>query len=397
MTGILLLLAGTVPLVGTALGATSITGTVVDPGTGQGVPQARVQVCDATVAVSTDAAGVFELTRPDSGALSLCVTHPDYVRLRFDVTPSMAPEAPLQLRLQRAEVRLHEELVVLGRRGTAPSFTTARALTVVGEGVMDSGLSRTTPEALAAAEGVWLQKTNHGGGSPFVRGLTGNQVLILLDGIPLNNATYRYGPNQYLATIDPASVEHIEVARGLGSVLYGSDALGGVINVVSKGPALGGTRFGGVAHSKWISSGMEKSAHLDLFASGSRAAVRGGLSLRDFGDLRAGGGLGFQRPSGYGEWAGHARALLRLSDQHVLNLAFQHVRQDDVPRYDQVAPARLCPLQLRPAGPPVGLCPPAIVVSGVLAQLGPVDGLPEPLRRAPGTPAQRVHLAAGRA
>ena len=84
------------------------------------------------------------------------------------------------------------------------------------------------------AEGVYIQKTNLGGGSPFIRGLTGKQVLVLVDGIRLNNSFYRFGPHQYLNTIDPNSIERIEVVRGPGSVLYGSDALGGVVNIITK-------------------------------------------------------------------------------------------------------------------------------------------------------------------
>ena len=61
---------------------------------------------------------------------------------------------------------------------------------------------RTTPESLVGTTGVFIQKTNHGGGSPFIRGLTGNQTLILIDGIRVNNSTFRYGPNQYFNTID---------------------------------------------------------------------------------------------------------------------------------------------------------------------------------------------------
>ena len=50
--------------------------------------------------------------------------------------------------------------------------------------------SRTTPEALIGTSGVFLQKTNHGGGSAFIRGLTGNQTLLVIDGIRINNATF---------------------------------------------------------------------------------------------------------------------------------------------------------------------------------------------------------------
>jgi outer membrane cobalamin receptor len=86
---------------------------------------------------------------------------------------------------------------------------------------------RTVPESLIGIPGVFIQKTNHGGGSPIVRGLTGNQNLLLIDGFRLNNAIYRYGPNQYLTLIDPHFVEQIEVVKGTGSVQYGSDAVGG--------------------------------------------------------------------------------------------------------------------------------------------------------------------------
>ena len=102
---------------------------------------------------------------------------------------------------------------------------------------MDAFQYRTSPEALSGTTGVFVQKTNHGGGSPFVRGLTGNQTLLLMDGIRLNNATYRYGPNQYFNTIDAWTVSKIELARGTGSVQYGSDALGGVIQVFTKDPS----------------------------------------------------------------------------------------------------------------------------------------------------------------
>ena len=122
---------------------------------------------------------------------------------------------------------------------------------------------RTTPEALIGLNGVFVQKTNHGGGSPFVRGLTGNQVLMLVDGIRLNNSTFRYGPNQYLNTIDAFGIDHIEVAKGTGSVQYGSDALGGVIQVFSKEPefSTGKNSWKGNVLGKFMTGGMEKTGH----------------------------------------------------------------------------------------------------------------------------------------
>jgi iron complex outermembrane receptor protein/hemoglobin/transferrin/lactoferrin receptor protein len=113
-------------------------------------------------------------------------------------------------------------------------FDTPEAVSVLTQKQLLQNAPRSTPEALMGLPGVWVQKTNHGGGSPFIRGLTGQQTLILIDGIRLNNATFRSGPNQYFNTIDPQSIAQIEVLRGSGSVQYGSDALGGVVHVLTK-------------------------------------------------------------------------------------------------------------------------------------------------------------------
>lgn len=96
---------------------------------------------------------------------------------------------------------------------------------ITNQQIVEKG-ARTTPEALQCVSGVFIQKTNHGGGSAFIRGLTGNQTLIVLDGIRLNNAIYRYGLNQYLNTIDMFTVDKIDVLKGIGSVEYGSGVYG---------------------------------------------------------------------------------------------------------------------------------------------------------------------------
>ena len=80
---------------------------------------------------------------------------------------------------------------------------------------------RTIPEAMREISGVMVQKTGHGQGSPYIRGFTGLRTLFLIDGIRLNNSTFREGPNQYWNTVDPASVYRLELVKGPSSVRYG--------------------------------------------------------------------------------------------------------------------------------------------------------------------------------
>ncbi len=199
---------------------------------------------------------------------------------------------------------------------------------------------RSAADALLGVAGVWMQRTNHGGGSPFIRGLSGNQVLLLVDGIRVNNSTFRYGPNQYFNVLDPLNIQQVEVVRGQTSVEYGTDALGGVINVLSRQPLFaqeGKSGFQGGVYGKAMSQDMELSTRVVGAYQGERIAIRAGTSWKDFGDVRAGGNLGFQRPSGYQEQSGDLKVRLKLADNHQLSASWMMVNQEHVGRYDQVA------------------------------------------------------------
>ena len=236
-------------------------------------------------------------------------------------------------------LRLADAVSVTATRDEREAFDVPRSVSVVPETELLRTTPRTAAEALTRAPGVFVQKTNHGGGSPFVRGLVGNQVLVLVDGIRLNNSTFRYGPNQYLATVDPGSVNRFEVLRGSGSVQYGSDALGGVINVRSRDPLLSA---GGVLPTigvtgRLMSQGMEQSIRLNLGVEAPAVAVAGNVAVRNFGDLVAGGGLGVESPSGYVETDVDIRGVVKAGRSTTMTVAYDHVYQDDVPRWDQVA------------------------------------------------------------
>ncbi|HQR94657.1 MAG TPA: Plug domain-containing protein, partial [Sediminibacterium sp.] len=95
-----------------------------------------------------------------------------------------------------------KEVIVTATRQKTNAINLPFSVNRISANEIQSAGFRTAPESLTGNTGIFVQKTNHGGGSPFVRALTGNQNLLLLDGIRLNNSTYRYGPNQYFNTID---------------------------------------------------------------------------------------------------------------------------------------------------------------------------------------------------
>jgi outer membrane receptor protein involved in Fe transport len=315
-----------------------LRGSVIDQATGKALAGARVELLPDGRLTDTKADGSWRFDAVQPGSYTIRVTAEHFEMAIVPVTAPAGESRVDHVTLTRRPYYAQESVTVTARRDTARAYDVPRSVTVIDAGELERRLPRTTPEALADSPGIFLQKTGHGGGAPYVRGLIGNQVLVLIDGIRLNNATFRYGPNQYLATIDPAIIERIEVLRGAGSVLYGSDAIGGVINIVTRRPGEVGQPFSARARAstKVVTSGMEQSGRLELAAAGPHGGVVGGLSLRSFGDLRAGRGVGIQSPSGYDEVAGDMRAEVKLPQAQSLTFSYQHHRQDEVPRYDQV-------------------------------------------------------------
>ena len=138
--------------------------------------------------------------------------------------------------------------------------------------------------ALAGRAGLFLQQTSGGGGTAFIRGFTGKQVVYTFDGIRLNNATYRYGPTQYLTTLDPLFVKDAQVLFGPGSVAYGSDAMGGVLALTSSPVPQGSLRGTIQAEARQATRGGR------LAAVASARGFEGGLSWDVDGDRTAGMG-----------------------------------------------------------------------------------------------------------
>jgi len=230
------------------------------------------------------------------------------------------------------------EVVITANRYGSLQIKTPEAISVIGSKSIQKLQLRTAPEALSLTPGIFIQKTNHGGGSPFLRGLTGNQTLILVDGIRLSNATVRYGPNQYFNTIDVFSIEKIEVLRGNGSVQYGSDAIGGTIQAFSHDLATtDNPLWGSSLLTRIATHGMEKSLHGAVNYSNKRVAFKAGTTWRNFGDLLGGDTTGRQTPTGYRELDFDFKGKIVLSSSSDLTMAYQRVHQSNVPVYHKIA------------------------------------------------------------
>jgi outer membrane receptor protein involved in Fe transport len=202
---------------------------------------------------------------------------------------------------------------------------------------------RSLPRAIEAAAGggLWLQETNLGGGAPILRGLVGQHVLIVVDGVRVNDSTTRLGPNQSLNNFDTAIVERVEIVRGPNSLLYGSGAIGGTILIWTKragttgpdGPLLELSTGASAQASSAVDGGtlsldgVLRTHDQGIFASGT---------FFDFEDLETGDGtVPF---TGY-----HGRAFFTsyerdLGDARGLRIT-AGVHQDlDVPRTDRLIP-----------------------------------------------------------
>ncbi|MBF25045.1 MAG: hypothetical protein CMP49_00785 [Flavobacteriales bacterium] len=154
-------------------------------------------------------------------------------------------------------------------------------------------------EILEKSGGVSVQRSQMGGGSPNIRGFEANKVLLMIDGVRLNNAIYRSGHLQSMITIDEFTLEDIEVVFGPSSVLYGSDALGGTINMKTYELFFRSkSTWKGSIFSNYNSAynGLRNNASLVFEAN--RFSSIASFSAKNFGDLR----MGTWRPHGYKEW-----------------------------------------------------------------------------------------------
>ncbi len=238
-----------------------------------------------------------------------------------------------------AAQNLLDPLVVTAGRIEQRESRAPYAVEVLDSGFIVDSQRRTLPEVLQYTPGVLVQKTAHGHGSPIIRGFTGRQNLLLVDGVRFNNSTWRGGPVQYWNTVDPLAIDHLELVRSQGSVLYGSDAAGGTLNAFTKTPEFLGRpensfyQTGGASYEFRTGGQGSHIGRIEADAGvGGVFGVRLGTSFKDFGDI-GDDAVGRMRGTGYPEQDVDFKAQWAPAKDALVTLAHSYVNQDGISRW----------------------------------------------------------------
>jgi hemoglobin/transferrin/lactoferrin receptor protein len=184
-----------------------------------------------------------------------------------------------------------EEVVVSASKFTEKRKDLAQKVQVISKQELALMNQSSTADVLANSGNVFVQKSQLGGGSPIIRGFETNKVLLVIDGVRLNNAIYRGGHLQNVITMDNGVMDRVEVVFGPGSVVYGSDAIGGVMHFTTKNPTLSATDktlIKASAFSRYMSAVNGFAAHADVSAGTRRFGSLTSFTYSNFGDLRQG-------------------------------------------------------------------------------------------------------------
>lgn len=225
-------------------------------------------------------------------------------------------------------------------------------------------------DMLAATGLVMVQKSQQGGSSPILRGFEASRVLLVIDGVRMNNLIYRAGHLQNVITVDQNMLERAEILFGPASTVYGSDALGGVVHFHTKSPKFNtnperGLLLNGSAFARYSSANNEKTGHFDFNLGTKRFAWLASVNYSDFGDMRMGtktqtldtlwglrkqyaeringkdslvqnDDIYVQKFSGYTQYDILHKLAFKASDHLTFGLNVQLSNSSNVPRYDRL-------------------------------------------------------------
>lgn len=272
--------------------------TVIDRMTQERIPGVKIMCKNGDVNRIANAEGRFRL-EPFKGCDSIQISYPNFIVAEFSY-----PELRKIVTVELEEVQLDVDgVVVSAYRWEYDASEIPNRVTTIDVKNVTMENPQTTADLLASSGYVYVQKSQYAGGSPQLRGYGTNRVMLVVDGVRMNNAIFRSGNLQNVISIDPLSLHDVEVFFGPGSVMFGSDAIGGVMEFDTK-KAMFATDTAQVLmktnmFSRFNSASNELTGHVDFSYGNERFASTTSISYSMFGDLTAGsqGDSAFLRPT----------------------------------------------------------------------------------------------------
>ena len=268
---------------------------VVDKDTEFPIKNVMISNEAGTKSVVSDRNGIFDLAVFDEMDL-LTFTHVSYVE--FELIKKQIKKDFTTIFLQY-KAELLNEVFLSADKGDVDRARIAEEIAVYSSKEIQNAVPQTSADMLANIPAVKVQKTQFGGGSPVLRGMEANRILLVVDGVRMNNAIYRKGHLQNSITVAPSTLDKTEVIFGPSSVIYGSDALGGVIHFYTRKPQISErpnvnvefmARYSTVNNENTFNAAVE--LQLEKLASFTS------ITRSQFGDLKMGG----YRRHGFDEW-----------------------------------------------------------------------------------------------
>ncbi len=330
-----------------------------------GDPIENVAIYNQTRDVSTltDSKGIADLSIFGAGD-TLSFQHPAFT-IKTRTMPELAGRENIYL---SRKVILMDEFVISASKALENKKQVPYKIDVIDDEKIHEITSQTAAEMLESTGNVFLQKSQGGGGSPILRGFEANKVLLVIDGVRMNNAIYRGGHLQNAITIDNNILQRAEIVYGPSSVIYGSDALGGVIHYYTRNPKLSldetpdisGNVYGqfstvnnGKIGNVNLNVGLKNFASLTSFTSSDYGDIKMGTNrnpfLNDFGKLnhhaiRHNGqdstvrneDPNIQKNTGYTQYDFLQKLLYRVNSKLDLNLNIQYSTSSNVDRFDKL-------------------------------------------------------------
>ena len=332
---------------------------ILDEEDHQPIPNVIVYNWDKSRTVLSDFDGKCDLSKFDLGE-RITFTHIGYQNYRSTKSHAVR-KGKLYLALIAEQL---DEVVMSISKWEQQKKDIPQKISLMNAKTIEFTASQTSADLLQNSGKVFVQKSQLGGGSPMIRGFATNRLLLSVDGVRMNNAIFRGGNIQNVISIDPFTIKSTEVIFGPGSVIYGSDAIGGVMNFYTNNPQFSKTdslEVFGKSNYRYSSANNENTVHVDFNLGKREWAFLSSLTYNNFGDLKMGshGPTSYLRnsyvvtengqdrlqendnakkqvPTGYDQINVMQKVLFRPNSNWNINLSAYYSETSDYSRYDRL-------------------------------------------------------------